>query len=72
MEDICKKNYAGFLEKMLEALVELPIEGLCVIGKMKGGRNLCQLLQVIHGGQNPVCWTYSAGCNPGYAEGKQT
>ena len=37
MEDICKKNYAGFLEKMLEALVEMPIEGLCVIGKMKGG-----------------------------------
>lgn len=29
MEDICKKNYAGFLEKMLEALVEMPIEGLC-------------------------------------------
>ena len=37
MEDICKKNFARFWEKMLEALVEMPIEGLCVIGKMKGG-----------------------------------
>ena len=40
MEDICKKNYAGFLEKMLEALVEMPIEGLCVIGKMKEAQPL--------------------------------
>lgn len=37
MEDIRKKDYAGFLEKTLTALVEMPIEGLCVIGKMKGG-----------------------------------
>ena len=37
MEDIRKKDYAGFLEETLEALVEMPIEGLCVIGKMKGG-----------------------------------
>lgn len=37
MEDIRKKDYAGFLEETLAALVEMPIEGLCVIGRMKGG-----------------------------------
>ena len=39
MEDIRKKDYAGFLEETLAALVEMPIEGLCIIGKMKGGGN---------------------------------
>ena len=37
MEDICKKDYAGFLEETLNCLVEMPIDGLCIIGKMKGG-----------------------------------
>ena len=37
MEDIREKDYAGFLEKTLKALVEMPIEGLCIIGKIKGG-----------------------------------
>lgn len=39
MEDIRKKDYAGFLEETLTALAEMPIEGLCIIGKMKGGGN---------------------------------
>ena len=37
MEDIRKKDYAGFLEETLKCLVVMPIDGLCIVGKMKGG-----------------------------------
>lgn len=37
MEDIRQKEYAGFLEETLKALLEMPIEGLCIIGKIQGG-----------------------------------
>ena len=37
MEDIRKKDYASFLEETLKCLVEMPIDGLCIVGKMKGG-----------------------------------
>lgn len=37
MADIRKQEYAQFLEETLSALVEMPIESLCIMGKMKGG-----------------------------------
>ena len=37
MADIQEQEYAHFLEETLSALVEMPIESLCIIGKMKGG-----------------------------------
>lgn len=37
MADIRKQEYAQFLEETLAALTEMPIEGLCIIGRMKSG-----------------------------------
>ncbi len=37
MENILKKDYAKFMEETLSSMVELPVEGICVITKLKGG-----------------------------------
>ena len=37
MENILKKDYAKFMEETLSNMVELPVEGICVITKLKGG-----------------------------------
>lgn len=37
MEDIRKKEYAAFMEDSLKAMVELPVEGICIVTKLKGG-----------------------------------
>ena len=37
MEDICSKNYAKFMENILTHMVKAPVEGICVVTKLKGG-----------------------------------
>lgn len=36
MEDICSKGYAAFMEETLQGMVQMPVEGICVITKLKG------------------------------------
>ena len=37
MEDICSKDYAEFLEETLSHMVNLPVEGICIMMKLRGG-----------------------------------
>lgn len=37
MDDIYSKNYAAFMEETLKGMMELPVEGICVVTKLKGG-----------------------------------
>ena len=37
MESIYTKDYAKFLEEALQASVQLPVEGICIITKLQGG-----------------------------------
>lgn len=40
MADIRKKEYASFIEETLKSMVELPIDGICVIARLKDGSHL--------------------------------
>ena len=35
MESICEKEYAPFMEGLLQRMVNMPIEGICVLIKME-------------------------------------
>jgi len=37
MENIYTKDYAKFMEEVLQAMVQLPVEGICIITKLQGG-----------------------------------
>ena len=37
MGNICTKDYAAFMEETLRAMVQLPVEGICIITKLQGG-----------------------------------
>ena len=37
MENIFTKDYAEFMEKALREMVQLPVEGICIITKLQGG-----------------------------------
>lgn len=37
MENIYNKDYAEFMEEVLQAMVQLPVEGICIITKLQGG-----------------------------------
>ena len=37
MENIYTKDYAEFMEAVLQAMVQLPVEGICIITKLQGG-----------------------------------
>ena len=37
MENIFTKDYAEFMEEVLQAMVQLPVEGICIITKLQGG-----------------------------------
>ena len=37
MSDIREKEYASFIEETLQGMVELPVEGICVIARLKDG-----------------------------------
>lgn len=37
MENIFTKDYAEFIEDALQAMVQLPVEGICIITKLQGG-----------------------------------
>lgn len=37
MNDITTKTYASFMEKTLQEMVTLPVEGICIITKLSGG-----------------------------------
>lgn len=37
MENIYTKDYAEFMEEALQAMVQLPVEGICIITKLQGG-----------------------------------
>lgn len=37
MDNIYNKDYASFMEETLKGMVELPVEGICVVTKLKGG-----------------------------------
>ena len=40
MEKINRKDYAEFLEKTLQNMIELPVEGICIVTKLKGGGHM--------------------------------
>ena len=37
MDSIYTKDYAEFMEEALQAMVQLPVEGICIITKLQGG-----------------------------------
>ena len=37
MENICEKEYASFLEEVLQHLVHMPVSGICVLIKLEDG-----------------------------------
>lgn len=37
MDSIYNKDYASFMEETLKGMMELPVEGICVVTKLKGG-----------------------------------
>lgn len=37
MENIYTKDYAESMEEALQAMVQLPVEGICIITKLQGG-----------------------------------
>ena len=37
MDSIYTKDYAEFMEEALRAMVQLPVEGICIITKLQGG-----------------------------------
>lgn len=37
MNDITTRTYASFMEKTLQEIVTLPVEGICIITKLSGG-----------------------------------
>ena len=37
MENIYNKDYAEFMEEALQAMVQLPVEGIFIITKLQGG-----------------------------------
>lgn len=37
MESIYTKDYTGFMEETLREMVQLPVEGICIITKLQGG-----------------------------------
>jgi hypothetical protein len=40
MENILTKGYASFMENVLRDMVDLPVEGICVVTKLRGGANV--------------------------------
>ena len=40
MDNILNKGYAAFMENVLRDMVELPVEGICVVTKLKGGASV--------------------------------
>lgn len=37
MENICEKEYASFLEEVLQHLVYMPVSGMCVLIRLEDG-----------------------------------
>lgn len=37
MDSILDKGYATFMEDTLRDMVALPVEGICIVAKLKGG-----------------------------------
>lgn len=37
MDNIYSKDYAAFMEETLKGMINLPVEGICVITKLSGG-----------------------------------
>ena len=37
MGDIRSKDYASYMEQTLKDMIEMPVEGICIITKLKGG-----------------------------------
>ena len=37
MENIYTKDYAEFMEEALQTMVQLTVEGICIITKLQGG-----------------------------------
>ena len=37
MENICEKNYASFMEEVLQHMIYMPVSGICVLIKMEDG-----------------------------------
>lgn len=37
MGDILSKDYASYMEQTLKDMIEMPVEGICIITKLKGG-----------------------------------
>lgn len=40
MDSILDKDYANFLEETLRDMVALPVEGICIVAKLKGGGHM--------------------------------
>lgn len=40
MDNILDKSYANFLEETLQDMVALPVEGICIVAKLKGGGHM--------------------------------
>lgn len=40
MDNILDKGYATFMEETLREMVTLPVEGICIIVKLKGGGHM--------------------------------
>lgn len=37
MENTCRKEYAQFVEKLLQRMAQLPVSGICILMKLEDG-----------------------------------
>jgi len=37
MENICEKDYASFMEEVLQHMVHMPVSGICVLIRLEDG-----------------------------------
>ena len=64
MENICEKQYAPFMEKILQHMVHMPVTGICVLMKLEDGAvcsdyyNSCMTDKMIYAGviQQDINW----------------
>ena len=37
MENVCEKDYAPFMEEVLQHMVQMPVAGICVLMRLEDG-----------------------------------
>ena len=64
MENVCEKDYAPFMEEVLQHMVQMPVTGICVLMRLEDGSvcsnyfNTKMMDKMIYAGviQQDVAW----------------